>query len=386
MIYLIRLCDEPNTALQNRFVGFSKGLKKLGVKFRIVFVAPGSSLSHDPALSGFDVHYLWRQIPFSCNDSRVRLFWYRIWTHLLCKFTFCRFCRTLNSGDVVIVFDGYEYVHRLIQIPGLSVFMERTEHPEVVGRFKTQQLMMRYLDDCRHLDGLFVISHHLKTYFESIGVAPERIHVVNMIVDASRLDGVVKQPVKDRYIAYCGTVSNNKDGVDYLIRSFAIVSKRVLDVKLYIIGSIPSEEDRANNMRLIDELGIKERVVLTGMIPAKEMPQMLVNAEVSALARPDSLQAQSGFPTKLGEYLLSKNPVVITKTGDIPTFLEDGGSALLCQDKNVEEFADKLIWTLEHPEEAKVIGMKGYNEAIKNFNSQTESRKIYDVITRNPFN
>lgn len=70
------------------------------------------------------------------------------------------------------------------------------------------------------------------------------------------------------------------------------------------------------------------------------MPQMLKNAEALVLDRPNSLQAQYGFPTKLGEYLLTGNPVVVTKVGDIPLYLKDGVSALLSEDRNPKEFAE----------------------------------------------
>ena len=45
------------------------------------------------------------------------------------------------------------------------------------------------------------------------------------------------------------------------------------------------------------------------------------------LARPDNIQAKGGFPTKLGEYLATGNPVVVTKVGEIPNYLIDGVNA-----------------------------------------------------------
>ena len=59
------------------------------------------------------------------------------------------------------------------------------------------------------------------------------------------------------------------------------------------------------------------------------MPKYLCNAKLLALARPDSIQAQGGFPTKLGEYLATGRPVVVTKVGEIPDYLEDGVNAFL---------------------------------------------------------
>ena len=75
--------------------------------------------------------------------------------------------------------------------------------------------MAKYLNACTKVEKLFVISRNLKTYFSSIGVASEKIEIINMTVDRSRFYGLVKNP-EERYIAYCGKATNNKDGVNIL--------------------------------------------------------------------------------------------------------------------------------------------------------------------------
>lgn len=168
--------------------------------------------------------------------------------------------------------------------------------------------------------------------------------------------------------------------MDELIKAFAITHKKHPDVKLYVVGSMPDKYDATGNLRLIDNLDIKDSVILKGIQPANAVPQILKDATICALDRPDSLQAQNGFPTKLGEYLLSETPVVVTKVGDIPLFLKDGESAMLAEERNPKEFADKMNWLLEHPEEAAQIGKKGAEIALQSFNSETETDKIIQTI------
>ena len=135
-------------------------------------------------------------------------------------------------------------------------------------------------------------------------------------------------------------------------------------------------------MNLINNLGIKKSVVFTGIVSAAEMPQILKNAAVLALDRPESLQAQCGFPTKLGEYLLTENPVVVTKVGDIPLFLKDGETALIAEERDPQDFSSKLIWALQNAEEASKIGKAGALVAMREFNYLNETKKIIDVIKR----
>ena len=200
-----------------------------------------------------------------------------------------------------------------------------------------------------------------------------------MIVDPDRFMGVEKQSSAP-YIAYCGTATNTKDGVDELIKAFAITVSQHPEYKLYIIGSTPSKKQHFGNLELAKSLGIESKVVFTGIVPSSEIPQMLKNASILALDRPNNLQAQYGFPTKLGEYLLTANPVVITSVGNIPLFLKDMESALIVEPQNPHAFSKKINWAIEHPKEAQIIGSNGKRIAEKFFNPIIETKKIIEIV------
>jgi glycosyltransferase involved in cell wall biosynthesis len=85
------------------------------------------------------------------------------------------------------------------------------------------------------------------------------------------------------------------------------------------------------------------------------------------LARPDSLQAQAGFPTKLGEYLATGRPVVVTRTGEIGSYLVDGKSAYLAEPGNVKDIARQIDAVLSNPDAARVVGEAGRKVSIECF-------------------
>ena len=292
------------------------------------------------------------------------------------------FLLKLKKGDVVFCYGSAWLWYQIIKWKkDVKIYVEYNEKPEIVGvggKFLTPSYKSFY-KACAKLDGLIVISTALKEWFASKGVDKNKINIVNVIVDSTRFEGLKKQSCK-RYVAYCGTASNNKDGVDQLIKAFALVAESHPDVVLYIIGKTPNNLQAFDNARLVDGLGLRGRVVFTGPVAMESMPQILINAEVCALARPDNEQARYGFATKIGEYLLSGNPVVVTKVGDFPLFLKDGESALLAHADNVENFAEKLDWCLTNVEEAKEIGANGKQIAYKYFNYITETKKIVATI------
>ena len=366
--YIVFNSYHPNTASTNRLLSFLRGFSELGTEVEVVFLEPDSRYSKvTEQLSHVHFRYMWDGMRLKGRVVEKLASFYNGW----------KFSKDLKAGDKVILLTIGRVFFNLISRKDIKLYHERTEHPDIyqIRGFDVE----KYKKHIKDLEGIFVISTALKDYFASLGVLKEKIKIVNMTVDSNRFVGLKKQSA-EKYIAYCGTASNNKDGVDELIKSFAIVHKLHPDVKLYIIGKTPDKDDVSGNLKLIENLGVKSSVVFTGIVSAAEMPQILKNATVLALDRPDSLQAQCGFPTKLGEYLLTENPVVVTKVGDIPLFLKDGETALLSEEHNPQEFSSKLLWALEHPEEAVEIGKAGAQVAMREFNYLNETKKIIKAI------
>lgn len=371
MLYFVNFSYSPNTAPTNRFMAIIRGLSELGVPTQVVFFAPDKNRSRvKESFPHIKFQYLWEKGYIDIKGIRHILLW------LYLK----KFVRSLQPGDKVYAYAFPELIVALSKRNDISVYEERTEHNEAsyVCNIKKTPIP-DFLDACRKISGMIVISQGLEKYYIDNGCRPEHIHVVNMIVDSTRFKGLQKQP-SEPYIAYCGTASNTKDGVDQLIKAFALVVERYPEYKLYIIGKTPSKKQRFDNYELTKELGIEKNVVFTGLVPAEQMPQILKNATILALDRPNNLQAEYGFPTKLGEYLLTGNPVVVTSVGDIPLFLKDGESALIVGPDDIKDFDNKLCWAIEHPDEAKIIGERGKAVAEKCFNYITEAKKIIEIL------
>ena len=100
------------------------------------------------------------------------------------------------------------------------------------------------------------------------------------------------------------------------------------------------------------------------------------------LARPNSIQAQFGFPTKLGEYLMTAKPVVVTSTGEIPCYLQDNEHAYIALPDDDISLSEKLREALRFPDKSLTIGRNGKKQALKYFNNKHETKKILDFIDR----
>lgn len=378
MIYYLYYSYVPNTASFNRALSYFKSLDKLRINATIVFLMPDSNNSRlKERYSNIKIKYLWDNyyIPL----PRLKYISYYLYTLF--------FINRLKEGDIVYV-DGLEKIaKRILKKRGVKLYVESTECPEVYTYLNPiHELRPKdFIQLCKKADGLFVISSALKAYYNEKGIDEKKIHIINMTVDTDRFSSLNKTTSKIKYIAYCGTVSNNKDGVDRLIKAYSIVAKSHPEVSLYIIGSIPSKQEECGNIQLIKSMGLEDKIHLTGLVPAEQMPQLLKNAVLLALARPNNKQAKYGFPTKLGEYLMTENPVAVTAVGDIPLFLTDGVNALIPPACDDSAMAQKMIWAIEHPQESSVIGIRGREVAEKCFNALIETKKMVDIMTNQLF-
>lgn len=268
------------------------------------------------------------------------------------------------------------------KISNTKLLQEKSEYPFVLmKKGLLNQLFARYYVNTtyRIFDGLIVMTRTLMDFFEDKVRKDCRIIEMPMTVDVERF--AIEKSINTaygQYIAYCGNMSGNKDGVENLIEAFAKIEKKDSDIKLLLIGGANSSEELDCLKECVRSKGI-ERIVFYGRATREEIPVLLVNAKLLALARPSSLQSSGGFPTKLGEYLATGNPVVVTGVGDIPNYLNKDNSYLVEPDNN-DAFADALLEALKDSDEAKERGAKGKELAMKVFNSKVQSKRLYEFL------
>ena len=370
-LVVISDCFRPATATSNRLLAILHGLDSLDIHVEMVFAYENNNRDHiilEQFSNRIKFHYLLKSLGIVRKSKYIKL--------LFSLYKFRNYIGCMSDNAPILLVDGPLYLPIIRREKRFKIYAELTEHPSISmmpslikGHIKNQYLK---------LNGLFVISTALKEYYKEKGV--ENVEIINMIVDGTRFSDIKKNQIANKYIAYCGTVTNNKDGVNDLIQSFAYVHKVHPDYKLYIIGPSPLKKEKSGNIELINKLGLSDSIILTGRVSNERMPQLLCDATVLVLARPDNLQAKYGFPTKLGEYLMTGNPVVVTRVGDIPIFLEDRVTALLAEPGNCQDISNKIEWAIEHTMEAQEIGNRGRKVAEQQFNNIIETKKIVKQI------
>lgn len=263
-----------------------------------------------------------------------------------------------------------------------NIFFERGEVPFYSETksilFKLQERIG--LRVSKRSKGLLAQTYSLKDFYGSYGV--KNIEVINMFVDVSRFENLrIDKSIK--YIAYCGTICKHKDGVDDLIKAFEIVHRKHCEYKLMLIGGFEAIYNDEQYLReMVVNLNLNDSVVFTGKVKPCEIPTLLANASILALARPMNKQTQYGFPTKLGEYLCTGNPIVLTNVGEIGMYMKDHVNCIFAQPDNYQDFAQKLLWAVENYDEAKKMGAIGYSLINSDFSILSQTKNAIDFMER----
>jgi len=260
----------------------------------------------------------------------------------------------------------------------ITIVRECNEIPSIVDekRFRSYHHFLLKLK-VKMYNNVIVISDQLNYFYSSI-LPKDRIIQIPILVDLDRFKNVELKEHPGKIITYVGYMGGNKDGLENLIDAMALVKKKNEKVTLQLVGSAP-EKDMIRLKNKVKTLGLNDTITFLGKKNAEEVPSILLNSDFLVLARPNSSQAKAGFPTKLGEYLASGKPVIITITGEIPKYLTDKESAYLSKPDDIVDFADKLVYALSD-ENAEKIGREGYKIARNNFNYQLYGKKLFDFL------
>jgi len=191
------------------------------------------------------------------------------------------------------------------------------------------------------------------------GVDPESVFVVRNGPDLDAFrpvqpNAALKQG-KPYLIGYVG-VMNSQDGLDILVDVAAqIRDQGRRDIQFTCVGKGPALPGLRRRVR---EKNLEDTVRFTGWVPEEEMLEVLSTADVCV--NPDRPCEMNNISTmiKIMEYMALGKPMV---QFDVKEGRFSAGEASLYADPGepVTDFAAKILWLLDHPEERARMGALG---------------------------
>lgn len=168
-------------------------------------------------------------------------------------------------------------------------------------------------------------------------------------------------------------------GIEYLLRAVPDVLGRVKNV-LFLIGG--EGHLRNYHEKLTADLRVQDNVRFTGGISRSKVPLYYAASDIVVVP-----SLQEGFGIVVSEAMACGKPVIGTEVGGIPDQVTDGLNGFLIKPKNSDEIAEKILYMIEEPDEAKKMGISGRKLAEEKFDINKKIERLvalYEEVKGKP--
>jgi glycosyltransferase involved in cell wall biosynthesis len=225
---------------------------------------------------------------------------------------------------------------------------------------------------------LLVVGPEIKDFLvREVGLRPSRITVIPNGVDLTRYTPEGRKPRElfgysreDRLIGHVARLEPVKDQAT-LLHAFKTVLPTHPEARLVILGD---GSLRGQLEGLAVELGIDKRVDFLGL--RRDVADLLPHTEFFALS-----SRNEGLPLSILEAMACARPVVSTAVGAIPGVVRDRVTGLTVPPGDPAALAASFITMLEHPDQARTMGLAARRLIQKEFGLDQTVRR-YEAVYR----
>lgn len=296
----------------------------------------------------------------------------------------------LDNGDVVYSYGGSSdylpYVSKVVHRHGALLFSELCELPygtgaETASAVRNRQKML--LRCFPLLDGTICISDALLDLAKHYTASGCKNVKVPILVDFERYDQSDKSSEADfPYIFHSGTLYEQKDGILGMIEAFG-KALQMTDVQLKFIstGKLDNSPHAAEIKALTSKYNLEGKLIFTGYLSNEELRDYLAKATMVIINKYPTQQNKYCFSTKLGEYLASEKPVIITNVGEAMNWLEHNQSAYVIDHSDTDQLRDAIVRLAEDEELRRKLSKNGKDVCRKSFDYKSYGAFLKELFT-----
>ena len=233
----------------------------------------------------------------------------------------------------------------------------------------------------RRADKVIAISEVVKNWLmQDYGLLPERVCVVYYGIEPERWIsptkdlrsewGFFRKPV----VGTIGRLEPRK-GHDILIQAMPSIVQQFPQTILLIAGHDPWGYRQVLE-RMVAQLGMNDHVRFLGF--QDDVLSFMHAIDVFAFA-----SRSEGFGQVVIEAMAAGKSVVVSRIAPLTEIVVDGKTGLWAEPEIPESFAEKILWLLSHPEEAKAMGQRGKERVCTLFSASRmaeETVRIYETV------
>ncbi|MGD0792493.1 MAG: glycosyltransferase family 4 protein [Terriglobales bacterium] len=195
-------------------------------------------------------------------------------------------------------------------------------------------------------DHVIIANHLWLDRLVSRSVKPEKCTSFLNYPDPAVFYPRSKGPANGRFlITYPGSL-NPHQGVDIVIRAFALVADKMPEAELRIYGEGPA---KPSLIRLRDELGLQSSVIFHESLPISEIAEVMARSDLAVVPkRASSAFGNEAASTKIMEFMSLGVPVIVSRT-KIDTYYHNDSMVKFFESENESDLAYSMLLLRSNP-------------------------------------
>ena len=277
-----------------------------------------------------------------------------------------------------------EYFVPKLKKAGIKIAFIGDEFPEPMrnklAETITPEQVRRYKKIYKQIDARILMTKSLQDFYDTV-VGPKPTYILPSIINSKRFDFVVSREERERsnYLCYMGGLDPTSDNLDVMIKAFAKVVKNYPDLELRLYGA-PSPENKLLFESVAKQKGVEDKVLFMGRVSNAEVPKIMSHAKIVMTSQPDNIRIRGSFSTKIGEYLASGTPTLVTKVGSIPLYFEHNKNVFFAKVNDVDDYAQQILYILSDYNHAMDVADAGRKYIHDFFNAEYLTKGLIDFL------
>ena len=272
-----------------------------------------------------------------------------------------------DKFGIPVYFRSLDILHKLVHYPALSFMTKKME-------------AFVY----KNVDRVLTITPRLSEYVIKLGAHRSKVSFLPMTVDtklfcpmSKNLELMARWGIRDgdSVVLFMGTLFNFS-GLDGIIRNFGHVLKIVPSAKFMIVGD---GEQRKCLENLIDEYGLRNKVIITGFQSYQDMPSYINISDVCINPFISNDITKDIFPGKIVQYLACAKSVIMRPLDGVKAVIE-GTEQGVVYAKDDMAITASLVCLLQSKQPREALGANGMGYARQVHDCIKVATKLENII------
>jgi glycosyltransferase involved in cell wall biosynthesis len=236
--------------------------------------------------------------------------------------------------------------------------------------------LQRWLDTTiRKTTAVVVLAECLRSDFAGL-VPPERIHTVPIGIEPQANLPPPDGNHEGVRILYLGALVKTK-GIFDLLAALPLVLSRCPAVRLLIAGEWFRAQEQTEAEQFLDHHALRDAVQFLGAVHGAAKWRLLRSTEVLVFPPPAQFEA---FGIVLLEAMQAGLPIVATRGGARNEILADGVNALLAEEHNPADLAEKIVRLADDPALRQRMGTANRERFLSTYTHEHYGQRMTAVF------